>query len=461
MLAYVLAWVIGLGSLGVYLAAFFFPEMHRKNDFIWSGIGFFYALVLWVYAERLRGGLLLGQTASVALLISFGWQTLKLRRQLTPLDQQTELPDTETVQTKVGGLKSNLQRRLANLPIRRAPAQPSQAAPVASPDPDQQTPSTTISQATQPQAQQPPPSPPLNQTAPRPAQAPAVESKGISAPIPVPETAREAKTSAQTEAIAKSKPQKVPQKVPQASTTPAKSSAQPAQPPLAKLQAIAAQTITTLREQVQRLLPRGKSQRSTLPGQPKSQTRAKTVKPLPPEEKAEQPTLEQSAGEVSPGSEPLPPNQLKTAESASATEVVEPKLESPPLAPEAPTGKEIPEPAPEDVARPDTVPTVAPEAELVPPAEDASVGNTEVNPEAAGPSGQASPSPEAVPSEVGPIESPESQATEENHPKLVRPNRPNPELLDAARRATEAKSSGKEPGAENPPGQVEGQGTSS
>lgn len=148
MLAYVLAWVVGLGSLGIYLAAFFFPEMHRKNDFIWSGIGFFYALVLWVYAERLRGGILLGQTASVTLLVSFGWQTLKLRRQLTPLDQQTQLPDT--VPTKLGGITSNLQRRLANLPLHRTSSQPSKQAvtPAAQPEQVQKMPGAT-SQATQ------------------------------------------------------------------------------------------------------------------------------------------------------------------------------------------------------------------------------------------------------------------------------------------------------------------------
>jgi hypothetical protein len=96
MLAYVLALAVGLGSLAIYLSAFFFPEIHRKNDFIWSGVGFFYALVLWVFARRISGGLLLGHVASVTLL---GWsvsQTLLLRRQLTPLAQQTPIPSPET-----------------------------------------------------------------------------------------------------------------------------------------------------------------------------------------------------------------------------------------------------------------------------------------------------------------------------------------------------------------------------
>jgi len=99
MLAYVLALTVGLGSLTIYMAAFFFPEIHRKNDFIWSGIGLFYAWVLWVCAGRLTGGLLLGQVAGVALL---GWsvtQTLSLRRQLTPRLQQTEIPTAAEVKT--------------------------------------------------------------------------------------------------------------------------------------------------------------------------------------------------------------------------------------------------------------------------------------------------------------------------------------------------------------------------
>ncbi len=100
MLAYILALAVGLGSFALYMAAFFFPELHRKNDFIWSGVGLFYALVLWVYGSRITGGLLLGHAASVALL---GWsisQTLQLRYQLTPEAQQT-IPSTAAVTSTV------------------------------------------------------------------------------------------------------------------------------------------------------------------------------------------------------------------------------------------------------------------------------------------------------------------------------------------------------------------------
>lgn len=118
MLAYVLALVIGLGSLGIYLAAFFFPEVHRKEDFIWSGIGLFYALVLWVCAGRITGGVLLGQTASVALLGWFGWQTLTLRRELTSPEHRT--PISPEVKEKVKGfsftgLGQKLQQQVSGL----------------------------------------------------------------------------------------------------------------------------------------------------------------------------------------------------------------------------------------------------------------------------------------------------------------------------------------------------------
>jgi Ycf66 protein N-terminus len=117
MLAHVLAMVVGLSSFSLYMAAFFFPEVHRKYDFAWSGLGMFYALVLWVCAGRITGGVLLGQTASVTLLGWVGWQMLSLRRSLTPIDQQTALPGNartigESIQLKIQDLRSrsgNLQ----------------------------------------------------------------------------------------------------------------------------------------------------------------------------------------------------------------------------------------------------------------------------------------------------------------------------------------------------------------
>ncbi|HEY9881676.1 MAG TPA: Ycf66 family protein, partial [Leptolyngbyaceae cyanobacterium] len=89
MLAHVLALTVGLGSFTLYMAAFFFPEVHRKHDFFWSGLGMFYALVLWTAAGQITGAVLIGQTTSVILLGWLGWQTLVLRRVKTPLDLQT------------------------------------------------------------------------------------------------------------------------------------------------------------------------------------------------------------------------------------------------------------------------------------------------------------------------------------------------------------------------------------
>ncbi|MEA5575579.1 Ycf66 family protein [Anabaena sp. UHCC 0451] len=118
MLAYLLALVVGLGSLAIYLSAFFFPEIHRKNDFIWSGVGLFYALVLWIFAPRITGGLLLGHVASVALLVWFGGQTLSLRRQLTPEVQQTPIPSPELVKVSIQEQvsKFSLQEKLGQIP---------------------------------------------------------------------------------------------------------------------------------------------------------------------------------------------------------------------------------------------------------------------------------------------------------------------------------------------------------
>jgi Ycf66 protein N-terminus len=88
MLAYFLSIIVGTGSVGMYFAAFFFPETYRKQDLLWSGVGLLYALVLWVEAHQLSGGLLVGQTASVLLLGWFAWQNITLRQQLTNFDQQ-------------------------------------------------------------------------------------------------------------------------------------------------------------------------------------------------------------------------------------------------------------------------------------------------------------------------------------------------------------------------------------
>ncbi|BBA79104.1 hypothetical protein RGRSB_0530 [cyanobacterium endosymbiont of Rhopalodia gibberula] len=89
MLDYILAIIIAFISIILYLSAFFLPKLHRQDDFLWSGIGLFYALVLWICAERITGGILLGQSAAVILVVSFWWQTVQLRRVITHPEDQT------------------------------------------------------------------------------------------------------------------------------------------------------------------------------------------------------------------------------------------------------------------------------------------------------------------------------------------------------------------------------------
>ncbi len=130
MLAYILAVLVGTGSVGLYISAFFLPEIHRKQDFIWSGAGFFYALVLWIYASQETGGILLGQTTSVALLGWLAWQNLQLRRQLVPIDQQTPLPSTSKIKEKLG-IKPAVTEPTVAKPAVVKPAASTAAKPIA------------------------------------------------------------------------------------------------------------------------------------------------------------------------------------------------------------------------------------------------------------------------------------------------------------------------------------------
>ena len=88
MLPYGLAIAVGLSSFILFLTAFFMPKIHRQDDFFWSGLGFFYALVLWFCASQITGAILLGQLAAVALLSSYAWQVIKLRKALVNPSEQ-------------------------------------------------------------------------------------------------------------------------------------------------------------------------------------------------------------------------------------------------------------------------------------------------------------------------------------------------------------------------------------
>jgi hypothetical protein len=113
MLPYILAIAVASASFLLFISAFVFPKLHRQDDFLWSGVGLFYALVLWLCAGRLTGGVLLGQGAATCLLLAFGWQTVKLRRVLAYPEAQTDLEGFS--------LTRWLGKRLSKTPRKPAP----------------------------------------------------------------------------------------------------------------------------------------------------------------------------------------------------------------------------------------------------------------------------------------------------------------------------------------------------
>jgi hypothetical protein len=112
MLPYILAIVVGLSSLYLLTTAFIAPDRHRQDDFLWSAVGLFYALVLWLCAGRITGAILLGQAAAAILFIAFAWQTLKLRQALFYPDKPVKLF------TIVGWLGNRLGKLLPPNPLK-------------------------------------------------------------------------------------------------------------------------------------------------------------------------------------------------------------------------------------------------------------------------------------------------------------------------------------------------------
>jgi hypothetical protein len=80
MLSYALAIAVAISSLVLFLTAFLMSGIHRKDDFLWGAVGLFYALVLWYCARNITGAVLLGQAAATVLVVSYSWQTIKLRQ---------------------------------------------------------------------------------------------------------------------------------------------------------------------------------------------------------------------------------------------------------------------------------------------------------------------------------------------------------------------------------------------
>jgi hypothetical protein len=128
MLAYILAIAIGSSSLVLFTTAFVQPEIHRKDDFFWSGIGLFYALVLWFCANRLTGGVLLGQAAAVALILSYNWQNLKLRKAIAHPEKQIALESfsvTQAIQNFFGRLLNRFRKPKTKVGVETTTTTPS------------------------------------------------------------------------------------------------------------------------------------------------------------------------------------------------------------------------------------------------------------------------------------------------------------------------------------------------
>lgn len=107
MLSYALAIAVALSSLVLFLTAFLMSDIHRRDDFLWSGVGLFYALVLWFCARNITGAILLGQTAATILLVSYSWQTLKLRKAVANPTRAPEIDNFSVLQTINSLLKRN------------------------------------------------------------------------------------------------------------------------------------------------------------------------------------------------------------------------------------------------------------------------------------------------------------------------------------------------------------------
>ena len=86
-------------------------DIHRKDDFLWSGVGLIYALVLWYCARNITGAVLLGQAAATALLVSYSWQTLKLRRAIANPERAAEINNFSVLQ-KINSLLKRKQPTL-------------------------------------------------------------------------------------------------------------------------------------------------------------------------------------------------------------------------------------------------------------------------------------------------------------------------------------------------------------
>ncbi len=151
MLSYALAIAVAISSLILFSTAFFMSQIHRKDDFFWSGIGLFYALVLWYCAKNITGAVLLGQTAATALLVSYCWQTLKLRKAIANPTKAAEINDFSILRSINGLLKSKKpQVKVPTSPVQAPPKSKLTEQEIAIPDTTsaEKTADTTVQQST-------------------------------------------------------------------------------------------------------------------------------------------------------------------------------------------------------------------------------------------------------------------------------------------------------------------------
>ena len=117
MLSYALAIAVAISSFVLFLTAFFMSDIHRKDDFLWSGVGLFYALVLWFCARNITGAVLLGQASASILLVCFVWQTLKLRKAVAHPERAVAINNFSVLRAFNGLLKRSKKPATTATPL--------------------------------------------------------------------------------------------------------------------------------------------------------------------------------------------------------------------------------------------------------------------------------------------------------------------------------------------------------
>ena len=92
-------------------------DIHRKDDFLWSGVGLFYALVLWFCARNITGAVLLGQASASILLVCFVWQTLKLRKAVAHPERAVAINNFSVLRAFNGLLKRSKKPATTATPL--------------------------------------------------------------------------------------------------------------------------------------------------------------------------------------------------------------------------------------------------------------------------------------------------------------------------------------------------------